>query len=144
MLTDEILESIRYQEGLLQQLYTEKKKLEQEIDKLEKLRGKFGRLQDEFDDVHQKRTQKLNFASGTEINNKIFVRYHSGMTGLLSGHSYHKACEGMLTARDRISLEIQKLIQNLNDCQNRIVSCQNRQANLRYELSVSMGKEASV
>lgn len=111
MTPDQIRDNIRYNENLIDQFYSEKTSIEEKIEELEQLRGKFSTLQNSFRSKQDNRQQGLSRFSQVSLNNKIFTSYLSGMTDLLNGAQFKNAFDGLTTAKRKISSKIQELLQ---------------------------------
>ncbi|MEE0931023.1 MAG: hypothetical protein UIM53_08485 [Acutalibacteraceae bacterium] len=137
MTISEIQSNINYNEGLIEQFYTEKRTLETQIDELEQLREKFTTLQNNFGSKQESRQQGLAKFTHTNINNKIFSNYFNGMTSLLSGRQFNDAYEGLSTAKQTINTKLQELMQNLTECEGNITYRENRKAYWQEQLRLA-------
>lgn len=140
MTVDSIRNNIIYNENLVDQFYAEKKSIEAQIDELEQLRGKFTTLQNSFVAKQESRKQGLLRFSHANVSNKIFSNYLSGMTSLLGGRQFNDAYDGLTTAKQKINAKQNELLQNLNDCEGRIIYRENRKVYWQEQLRLALAE----
>lgn len=140
MTVAEIRNNIIYNENLINQLYDEKRLIEQKIDELEKLREKFSVLQNNFESKQNTRIQGLSRFTRIIVNNKIFSSYHSGMSSLLKGHQFNQTYDGLTLAKQKINKELNGLIQDLENCEESISYRKYRKAYWQEQLRIALSE----
>lgn len=140
MTVNEIQNNIIYNENLIYQFNYEKREIEAQINELEQLREKFSTLQTNFGAKQEDRKRGLQHFSVSAISNKIFSSYFNGMTSLLNGYQFNDAYEGLSTAKQRINIKLNELIQNLSDCEDKITYRENRKIYWQEQLRVALTK----
>lgn len=141
MTVNDIRNNIIYNENLIDQFYSEKVDIESKIDELERLRGKFTVLQNNFGAKQDRRLQGLSRFSQMTISNKIVPTYLSGMSALLNGAQYQDAYHGLSAAKGKVNSKIQELLQQLHDCEGRISYREGRKSYWQEQLRLALAKE---
>ena len=141
MTVSQIRSNIRYNENLIDEYTRERRELEKQIEELEALGDKYGRLQTRFGDRQQLRQSKLAAFLSSRIQNQILKQYYNGMSQLLGGSDFNNAYEGLSEAKRIINRKILELDQQLEDCKGRIAYRKQRRDYWRAQLAAALAKE---
>ena len=137
----EIREKIRYNERLIDQFANEKRGIEKDLEDLEGLRNKFNTLQNKFSSKQEERQGKLSLFLTSSISNTILNKYFNGMNSLLNSKEFNNTYNGLSEAKRKISNELRKLLQELEECEDKIDYRKNRRDYWKRQLIIKQNQE---
>ena len=135
MTSAEIRGSIRYHEGLVSSYQNSVRQLENQINELLRLKGKFQNLQSNFGSRQSNRKNKLAGLFSTTLKVKMISNYRSGMNQLLTGSEYSNSYNGLSAAQERINTKIRSIQKEINAYNDKIVHTRGRIAYFRNQLA---------
>lgn len=110
------------------------RKLNEELGELEALRGKFSKLQTDFESRQNQRRSSLSALSVNHFGSSIAPRYYEGMKNLIDGNEFRNADAGLSEAKNRIYRKMRDIENEINEHRARIQYLESRNSYWRSEL----------
>lgn len=117
--------------------------LKNDIDELNRVKGKIVELQNTLADCKGASKAKLDSTTGlNNVSHKILSGIYDGMGNLLTGHPYTKVHNGLESAITTITNEIAKKQAQISDLNSCINNCNTQINNMNSEISRIEADEA--
>lgn len=117
--------------------------LKNDIDELNRVKGKIVELQNTLADCKGASKAKLDSTTGlNNVSHKILSGIYDGMGNLLTGHPYTKVHNGLESAITTITNEIAKKQAQISDLNSSINNCNTQINNMNSEISRIEADEA--